>query len=205
LPTRLKIKGHIVIDQINAILPQTQCRQCGFQGCRPYAEAIVSGAADINQCPPGGDEGIIELAHLLGVNPKQLNPHNGQHKSKSVAFIVEKDCIGCVKCIAACPVDAILGAAKFMHTVIASECTGCELCVAPCPVDCIIMKPLPTPMDSEQSFIKAKKYAQAQLAKRRYDARRLRKENENSEKAERAKQKKAALVIMKSENTQHKL
>ena len=132
-----------MIDQINAILPQTQCRQCGFQGCRPYAEAIALGTADINQCPPGGDEGIIELAHLLGRDPKPLNAKYGQHKPKSVAFIVEPDCIGCVKCIAACPVDAILGAAKFMHTVIASECTGCELCIAPCPVDCIIMKPLP--------------------------------------------------------------
>lgn len=192
-----------MIDQINAILPQTQCRQCGFQGCRPYAEAIASGAADINQCPPGGDEGIIELAHLLGVSPKPLNAQFGQHKPKSVAFIVEKDCIGCAKCIAACPVDAILGAAKFMHTIIASECTGCELCVAPCPVDCIIMKPLPTP-DSEQSLIRANKYVQTQLAKRRYDARCLRKENENAEKAERAKQKRAALMIMKSENAQHK-
>ena len=193
-----------MIDQINAILPQTQCRQCGFQGCRPYAEAIASGVADINQCPPGGDEGIIELAHLLGVNPKPLNAQFGQHKPKSVAFIVEKDCIGCAKCIAACPVDAILGAAKFMHTVIASECTGCELCLEPCPVDCIIMKPLPTLMDSKQSLIKAKKYAQAQLAKRRYDARCLRIEKENNEKTERAKQKRAALVIMKSENTPHK-
>jgi Na+-translocating ferredoxin:NAD+ oxidoreductase subunit B len=190
-----KFEGYTVIDRINAILPQTQCRQCGFQGCRPYAEAIASGIADINQCPPGGDEGIIELAHLLGVNPKPLNTKFGQHKPKSVAFIVEKDCIGCVKCIAVCPVDAILGAAKFMHTVIASECTGCELCVEPCPVDCIIMKPLPTPMDSEQSLIKAKKYEQARLARRRYDARCLRKESENSEKAERAKQKKAALGI----------
>ena len=139
-----------MIDQINAILPQTQCRQCGFQGCRPYAEAIASGTADINQCPPGGDEGIIELAHLLGVDPKPLNAQYGQHKPKSVAFIVEQDCIGCVKCIAACPVDAILGAAKFMHTVIASECTGCELCVAPCPVDCIIMKPLPADLDNDK-------------------------------------------------------
>ena len=145
-----------MIDQINAILPQTQCRQCGFQGCRPYAEAIASGTADINQCPPGGDEGIIELAHLLGVDPKPLNAQFGQHKPKSVAFIIEQDCIGCVKCIAACPVDAILGAAKFMHTVIASECTGCELCVAPCPVDCIIMKPLPAALDNDKALIKAK-------------------------------------------------
>jgi electron transport complex protein RnfB len=198
---RLKVKSHIVIDQINAILPQTQCRQCGFQGCRPYAEAIASGAADINQCPPGGNEGIIELAHLLNVNPKPLNPQFGQHKPKSVAFIIEEDCIGCVKCIAACPVDAILGAAKFMHTVITSECTGCELCMAPCPVDCIVMKPLPTRIDKEHSLIQRQKYAQAQLAKRRYDARCLRKERENTEKAERAKQKRAELVKMQSESS----
>jgi electron transport complex protein RnfB len=202
----LNIKGHVVIDQINAILPQTQCRQCGFQGCRPYAEAIASGTADINQCPPGGDEGIIELAHLLGVDPKPLNAQHGQHKPKSIAFIVEQDCIGCVKCIAACPVDAILGAAKFMHTVIASECTGCELCVAPCPVDCIIMKPLPSALNDEKALIKARQFAQAQKAKQRYEARILRKENENLEKAERTKQKKAALALglMKSENTQYK-
>jgi electron transport complex protein RnfB len=190
-----------VIDQINAILPQTQCRQCGFQGCRPYAEAIASGLADINQCPPGGDEGILELAHLLGVNSKPLNPQFGQHKPKSVAFVIEKDCIGCAKCIAACPVDAILGAAKFMHTVIASECTGCELCIAPCPVDCIIMMPLPTSTDNEPSLIKAHKSARTQLAKRRYDAHCLRKETESKEKAERAKQKRAALINMKSENS----
>ncbi len=187
-----------MIDQINAILPQTQCRQCGFLGCRPYAEAIASGLADINQCPPGGDEGVLELAHLLGINPKPLNSQFGQHKPKSAAFIIEKDCIGCAKCIAACPVDAILGAAKFMHTVIASECTGCELCIAPCPVDCIIMMPLPTPADNEPSLIKAQKSARAQLAKRRYDARCLRKERENKEKAERAKQKRAELINKKS-------
>jgi Na+-translocating ferredoxin:NAD+ oxidoreductase subunit B len=191
-----------VIDQINAILPQTQCRQCGFQGCRPYAEAIASGLADINQCPPGGDEGIIELAHLLGVDPKPLNPQNGRHKPESVAFIVEKDCIGCVKCIAVCPVDAILGAAKYMHTVIASECTGCELCVAPCPVDCIVMQPLPTLVAKEPSLIKALKHPRAKLAKRRYDARCLRKEKESTEKAERAQQKRAELVRMKSASSQ---
>ena len=192
-----------MIDQINALLPQTQCRQCGFQGCRPYAEAIASGTTDINLCPPGGDDGIVELAQLLGVAPKPLNPQHGEHKPKSVAFIIEQDCIGCVKCIAACPVDAILGAAKFMHTVIASECTGCELCLAPCPVDCIIMQPLPAPIDCEPSLIKLKKVAQAQQAQRRYEARCLRKENEALEKAERAQQKRAALEMMKSKNTGH--
>ncbi len=192
------IEIHTVIDQLNAILPQTQCGQCGFKGCRPYAQAIASGAADINQCPPGGDEGIIELAHLLGVNPKPLNTKFGLHKPKSVAFIVEENCIGCAKCVAACPVDAILGAAKFMHTVIASECTGCELCIAPCPVDCIIMKPAPICTDKPSTL----KLVQAQLAKRRYDARCLRKENENAEKAERARKQKEALVKMKSANAQ---
>ncbi|WP_262964796.1 RnfABCDGE type electron transport complex subunit B [Methylobacter psychrophilus] len=189
-----------MIDQINAILPQTQCRQCGFQGCRPYAEAIASGIADINQCPPGGNEGVIELAHLLGVSPKLLNPQFGQHKPKSVAFIIEQDCIGCVKCIAACPVDAILGAAKFMHTVITSECTGCELCVAPCPVDCIIMVPLP--VENEQSLSPVQKYARTQLAKRRYDAHCLRKEKQQVEKLERAKQKRAQLVKMQLQSSQ---
>ena len=179
-----------MIDQINAILPQTQCRQCGFQGCRPYAEAIATGVADINQCPPGGDEGVSELARLLNLEPKPLNPTFGQQKPKSVAFIIEQDCIGCVKCIVACPVDAILGAAKFMHTVIASECTGCELCIAPCPVDCIVMKPLPVqiPYDAVQ------KYASARQAKSRYDARCLRKEKEILEKAARDKQKRAELL-----------
>ncbi|MEQ1531031.1 MAG: RnfABCDGE type electron transport complex subunit B, partial [Methylococcales bacterium] len=115
-----------MIEQINAILPQTQCGQCSFKGCRPYAEAIAAGIADINQCPPGGDEGILALAQLLDVAAKPLNPKFGVHKPKAVAFIVEQDCIGCVKCLAVCPVDAILGAAKLMHTVIAAECTGCE-------------------------------------------------------------------------------
>lgn len=181
-----------MIDQINALLPQTQCGQCGFKSCKPYAEAIANGKADINQCPPGGDEGIIEIARLLGVPAKPLNTEFGQHKPKQVAFIIEDDCIGCTKCIAACPVDAILGAAKFMHTVIASECTGCELCIAPCPVDCIVMnivEPQPTP---------AQKSAQAQRAMHRYEARSLRQRQEEAEKAERARKKKEALLKLKS-------
>jgi electron transport complex protein RnfB len=182
-----------VIEQINALLPQTQCGQCGFKGCRPYAEAIVSGLADINQCPPGGDEGIKELAGLLGVAFKPLNPAFGQHKPKSVAFILEQDCIGCAKCLIACPVDAILGAAKFMHTVIVDECTGCELCIAPCPVDCIIMQPL-----AEQEPGKAEKFTKAQHARQRYEAQLARKEQEAVEKAERLKRQKAALKMKSS-------
>ncbi|MEI6542104.1 MAG: RnfABCDGE type electron transport complex subunit B [Methylococcales bacterium] len=185
-----------MIDQINAILPQTQCRKCGFQGCRPYAEAIASGLADINQCPPGGELGIVELARLLNIDPKPLNPEYGEYKPKQVAFIIEDKCIGCVKCIAVCPVDAILGAAKFMHTVIASECTGCELCIAPCPVDCIVMHPLSLTIQS-QSLVQKDKYPDSQLAKKRYDARCLRKAKEIEEKAERAKQKKAELGMLK--------
>ena len=111
----------------------------GYPGCRPYAEAIASGEADINQCPPGGETTIQALAELLGVDPKPLNAEHGEHKEKHVAIIDEQVCIGCTLCIQACPVDAILGAAKQMHTVVEAECTGCELCIPPCPVDCISM------------------------------------------------------------------
>jgi electron transport complex protein RnfB len=128
-----------VIDQINDILPQTQCGQCNFPGCRPYAEAIAAGEAGINQCPPGGEAGIKALADLLGVAALPLNPENGAVKPRTVAVIDEATCIGCTLCIQACPVDAILGSAKLMHTVIESECTGCDLCLPPCPVDCIEM------------------------------------------------------------------
>ncbi len=186
-----------MIEQINAILPQTQCRQCGFKGCRPYAEAIASGGADINQCPPGGDAGIEQLAKLLSVPVKPLNATFGEHKPKQVAFIIEEDCIGCVKCVAACPVDAILGAAKFMHTVIASECTGCELCVSPCPVDCIEMLEVEPIVETELDFFKTQKYANAQIARSRFEAKNLRIEQEIQEKAERAKQKRAALLGFK--------
>jgi electron transport complex protein RnfB len=128
-------------DHIEALLPQTQCTRCGYQGCRPYAEAIVAGAADINQCPPGGALTISALATLLGRAPLPLNPKNGTEGQLLVAQIDEEVCIGCAKCLPPCPVDAILGAHKQMHTVLLSVCTGCELCVAPCPVDCIRMLP----------------------------------------------------------------
>ncbi len=126
-------------DRIDALLPQTQCTRCGYQGCRPYAEAIATGAADINQCPPGGAAGIVKLADLLKTLPKALNPANGIEKPLEMAVIDESLCIGCTLCIQACPVDAIVGAPKLMHTILSSWCTGCELCIAPCPVDCIAM------------------------------------------------------------------
>ena len=136
---RFKAEGNPIVDQINDILPQTQCGQCGYPGCRPYAEAIANGEA-INKCPPGGEAGIQALADLLDMEPIPLDEEHGEEKAAAtVAFIREAECIGCTKCILACPVDAILGAAKQMHTVIISECTGCDLCVEPCPVDCIDM------------------------------------------------------------------
>jgi len=128
-------------DRIDALLPQTQCTRCGYPACRDYARAIASGAADINQCPPGGQAGIDMLAGLLGRAPKPLNPANGMEKPREIALIDEERCIGCTKCIAACPVDAIVGATKMMHTILSQECSGCELCIAPCPVDCIAMVP----------------------------------------------------------------
>jgi electron transport complex protein RnfB len=140
---RFKVESNPVVDQIDALLPQTQCGQCTYAGCRPYAEAIANGEADINQCPPGGETTIIALADLLDVEPKQLNAEHGVEKdNRTVVVIDEQTCIGCTLCIQACPVDAILGAAKQMHTVISSECTGCDLCIPPCPVDCIHITPV---------------------------------------------------------------
>jgi Na+-translocating ferredoxin:NAD+ oxidoreductase subunit B len=129
-------------DAIDALLPQTQCTRCGYAGCKPYAEAIASGEAQINQCPPGGAATIDALASLLGRARLPLNPANGIEGPPMVAVIDETRCIGCAKCLPPCPVDAIVGARRFMHTVIEAQCTGCELCIAPCPVDCIVMIPL---------------------------------------------------------------
>jgi electron transport complex protein RnfB len=135
---RFRTEGNPLADQINQILPQTQCGQCGYPGCKPYATAIADGDA-INKCPPGGQETIDALADLLDVESMTLDAEHGEEKAPKVAYIREEECIGCTKCIQACPVDAILGAAKLMHTVIADECTGCDLCLDPCPVDCIDM------------------------------------------------------------------
>jgi Na+-translocating ferredoxin:NAD+ oxidoreductase subunit B len=127
---------------IDELLPQTQCTRCGYAGCLPYAEAIANGETDINRCPPGGTETILALAELTGRPAAPLNLENGIEAAPTVAFIDEQRCIGCTKCLPPCPVDAIVGAPRLMHTVIAELCTGCELCIAPCPVDCIVMLPL---------------------------------------------------------------
>jgi electron transport complex protein RnfB len=175
-----------LVQKIDALLPQTQCTQCGFSGCMPYAQAINDGLADINQCPPGGSEGIKKLAHLLKKQEKPLSPTFGIEKPREVAFIIEEDCIGCTKCIPPCPVDAILGANKYMHTVIADECTGCELCIAPCPVDCIIMKPLEPVVPWGK--------ANADKARLRYENKQQRLQQKAQEKVERLKKQKLMLA-----------
>ncbi|MFK5948157.1 MAG: electron transport complex subunit RsxB [Methylococcales bacterium] len=177
-------------EQIDALLPQTQCTKCGYAGCKPYAQAISEKKADINQCPPGGSAGISKLAALLGINEKPLNPDFGTEQPRKVAFIIEADCIGCTKCLPPCPVDAILGANKQMHTVIAVECTGCELCIAPCPVDCIIMQDIAPPISWEQSA--------ADHAKQRFQNKQLRLQKQAEEKAERQKKQKLLLAKMKA-------
>jgi len=161
---KFKIEGDPIIDKIEDILPQTQCGQCGYPGCRPYAEAIAKGEA-INKCPPGGEQGIVTLANLLGREIIALDEEVKEKQQPTVAFIRESDCIGCTKCIKACPVDAIVGSAKMMHTVIIDECTGCDLCIPPCPVNCIDINILPTtsrnwlppnPQKRQQSLIPVK-------------------------------------------------
>jgi electron transport complex protein RnfB len=144
---RFRVEGNPVVDQIDGMLPQTQCGQCGYPGCRPYAEAISEGDA-INKCPPGGQSTVEALADLLDLEALPLEGGVEEEPVKTVAYIREDECIGCTKCIQACPVDAILGAAKLMHTVIESECTGCDLCVEPCPVDCIDMLPIETTLNT---------------------------------------------------------
>lgn len=151
------------IAQIDALLPQTQCRQCGYAGCKPYATAIAKGEAEINQCPPGGEIGLRALADLLHRPYVPLNPAHGLTKAKMVAVINEATCIGCTLCISACPVDAIIGASKQMHTVIRQMCTGCELCLPPCPVDCIEMQVVdgrPMAMNAEESNLARQRHAQ---------------------------------------------
>lgn len=179
-----------LVEQIDALLPQTQCTKCGFTGCTPYAQAIAENKAEINQCPPGGEDGINKLATLLKVANIPLNPKYGVQQPRKVAFIIEADCIGCTKCLPPCPVDAILGANKQMHTVIASECTGCELCVAPCPVDCIVMHDISSPALWDK--------AMADQAKQRYSNKQQRLAKQLAEKAERQKKQKEMLAKLKA-------
>ncbi len=141
-----------IVARIDALLPQTQCTRCGYPGCKPYAAAIESGEAEINQCPPGGSATIAALAALLGRPVRALNPVHGAETPPRVAWIDESRCIGCARCLAPCPVDAIIGAAKYMHTVLAERCTGCELCLPPCPVDCIELRPGPVPAANQPAL-----------------------------------------------------
>jgi Na+-translocating ferredoxin:NAD+ oxidoreductase subunit B len=168
--------------KIDALLPQTQCTKCGYSGCLPYARAIAADDADINQCPPGGAAGVRKIAALLRREAKPLNPANGTERRRTVALIDEARCIGCTLCIQACPVDAIVGASRCMHTVIAELCTGCDLCVPPCPVDCIDMLPLP---EARAPWTEA----MADAARARFQFRTLRLERERAEHAERLARK----------------
>jgi electron transport complex protein RnfB len=164
-------------DLIEDVLPQTQCTKCGYPACRPYAEAIANGEADINQCPPGGLEGVRRIAAITGRAVIPINPVNGFERPRPVAFIDEQLCIGCTLCIQACPVDAIVGASKQMHTIVTSLCTGCDLCVAPCPVDCIVM----FPVTDERTGWDAWSQQQADAARDRHDFRTLRLQREREE------------------------
>lgn len=164
-------------DQLEDLLPQTQCTKCGYPACRPYAEAMADGSANYNQCPPGGIEGVARLAQVLGKKVIPINPVNGVERPRPVAFIDEEICIGCTLCIQACPVDAIVGAAKQMHTIVADLCTGCDLCVAPCPVDCIAMIEI-TP---GRTGWEAWSQAEADAARERHDFRSARLQREKAE------------------------
>jgi H+/Na+-translocating ferredoxin:NAD+ oxidoreductase subunit B len=174
--------GRELAEKVDALLPQTQCTKCGYSGCMPYARAIAAGEADINRCPPGGAAGVRKLAALLQRDAKPLNPANGVETRRTVALIDEARCIGCTLCIQACPVDAIVGAAKRMHTVIAELCTGCDLCVPPCPVDCIDMLTLPK---AQARWT----LGMADAARARFRFRSLRLEREQNERARRLARK----------------
>ena len=175
-------------DRIEDLLPQTQCTKCGYDGCRPYAEAVAAGTANYNQCPPGGLEGVERLATLLGKPVIPINPDNGVERARPVAFIDEQLCIGCTLCMQACPVDAIVGAPKQMHTIVKDQCTGCDLCVAPCPVDCIAM----IPVTGEATGWDAWTQQQADEARVRHDRRAARQAAERNAAEARAAARRAA-------------
>jgi electron transport complex protein RnfB len=191
-PALADIRDPVQLDtlaaQIEDLLPQTQCTKCGYSGCRPYAEAIAAGAADYNQCPPGGHEGVERLARFLGKPVIPLNPVHGLERPRPVARIDETLCIGCTLCIQACPVEAILGAPKQMHVIISDLCTGCDLCVSPCPVDCIEM----VPVTGERTGWQAWTQAQADAARARHEQRLQREAAAHAAAEQRARQRAAA-------------
>lgn len=166
-----------LVDLLDAALPQTQCTRCGYPDCRAYAQAIASGDAEINQCPPGGQGGVARLASLTGRPVVPLNPVHGSEGPRAVAWIDEQWCIGCTLCIKACPVDCILGASKRMHTIVEADCTGCELCVPACPVDCISMEPV----TGDRTGWAAWGPEQARDAQRRYHERQARQARDQRE------------------------
>ena len=191
-----------LVEQLNNALPQTQCTRCGYPDCQRYAEAIAQGEADINQCPPGGIEGVERLAALTGKPALPLNPDNGLEGPRTIAIIDEAWCIGCTLCIAVCPTDAILGANKRMHTAVESYCTGCELCIPACPVDCISLEPIDIHLSGWASWPQHL----ADLARQRYDARlaRLKREAvEHDERLQAKAVKKLADLPTHTKGTEH--
>ncbi|PUE57450.1 ferredoxin [Limnohabitans sp. Rim8] len=191
-----------LVEQLNNALPQTQCTRCGYPDCQRYAEAIVQGEADINQCPPGGTEGVERLAALTGKPALPLNPENGLEGPRTIAIIDEAWCIGCTLCIAVCPTDAIIGANKRMHTVVESYCTGCELCIPACPVDCISLEPIDINLSGWASWPQEL----ANLARQRYDTRlaRLKREAvEHDERLQAKAVKKLADLPAHTKGTEH--
>ena len=174
-------------DTIDALLPQTQCTRCGYPDCRAYAEAIAAATAAINQCPPGGEEGIRRLAAATGRPVAPLDPEHGREGPRLLAVIDETWCIGCTLCIKACPVDCIVGASKLMHTVVADDCTGCELCIPVCPVDCIAL----VPATGTRTGWDAWSPEQAARSRQQYQQRRQRRERAQRENDERLARKAA--------------
>jgi Na+-translocating ferredoxin:NAD+ oxidoreductase subunit B len=179
-----------IVARIDALLPQTQCTRCGYAGCRPYAAAVANGEAQINQCPPGGSATIESLARLLHRDTLPLNPINGVEGPALLAWIDESRCIGCARCLPPCPVDAIIGAAKFLHTVIPAQCTGCELCIAPCPVDCIEMRPAPPDTQNKPD-----------LNRSRYQAHNDRLDHRAQERMRALEAKKASVTLRNTNNS----
>ncbi|OLC68202.1 MAG: ferredoxin [Betaproteobacteria bacterium 13_1_40CM_4_64_4] len=189
------IAATALVERIDALLPQTQCRRCGYEGCRPYADAIAHGSAGINRCPPGGEDTIAALAKLLGTPRLPLDRARGETGPLLGARIDESACIGCTLCIAACPVDAIVGAPKLMHTVLADRCTGCELCVPPCPVDCITLVPLARPWTRSDAR-RARDHFAARLARQKRKAAISRSEAATEATASRGKRRAAVAAAL---------